>query len=87
MKQAQERVVLLQHLMENLGILFAELTVLKLRIGYSFASLSFLVSFSAHSVEPFRMLDHDIEPNVWLYLPQNVGMSASGDALDWRIHL
>ena len=86
MKQGEEAIVLLQDLVENLRVLFAEIAVLELCIGDSLAILRALLSIF-HAVEAIRMLDDDVEPDVSLDLAEDVGVRTCRNALNRRFHL
>lgn len=76
---------MLQYLMQNAGVFFSESAVLEFRVGDGVAVLCRLFSV-VNSIEAFWMLNHHIEPDVGLYLTQNVRMCARGDALNRRFN-
>ena len=85
MEQSEKGVILLEDLMQNFAIFFAERAVLELRISNRFSVLrAFLSIFD--SVKALRVLYHDIEPNVRFDLGEDVGVRAGCDALNGRLH-
>ena len=86
MEECQEAVVLLQHLVKDLGVFLSEITVLELRVGYSLAVFVAFLSV-VDTVETVWVLDHNIEPNVRLDLTQDVRVCARCDALNRCIKL
>ena len=72
--------------MEDAGVFFPEGTVLKLWVSYSLAALTVLVSI-VDAIEAFRVLNDDIEPDVWLDLTKDMRVCARGYTLNWRLHL
>ena len=85
MEQCEKGVILLEHLVQDFAIFFAERAVLELRIGNRFSVLRALFSV-LDPVEALWMLDHDIEPNVCLDLGKNVSVRAGRDALVGSLH-
>ena len=72
--------------MEDARVFFPEGTVLKLRIRYCLAVLSVFISI-VDAVEAFRVLNDDIEPDVWLDLAEDMRVRAGRYTLNWRLHL
>ena len=72
--------------MENPWVFLSEGTVLKLRICYSLTVLTVLIPV-VHAVEPFRVLNNDIKPDVWLDLAEDMRVCARRYTLNWRLHL
>ena len=72
--------------MEDAGVFFSEWTVLKPWIRYCLAVLTVFISI-VDAVEAFRVLNDDIEPDVWLDLAQDMRVRARRYALNWRLHL
>ena len=85
MEQCEKGVILLEHLVQDFAIFFAERAVLELRIGNRFSVLRALFSV-LDPVEALWMLDHDIEPNVRLDLGKDVSVRAGRDALYGSLH-
>ena len=85
MEQCEKGVILLEHLVQDFAIFFAERAVLELRIGNRFSVLRAFFSV-LDPVEALWMLDHDIEPNVRLDLGKDVSVRAGRDALDGGFH-
>ena len=85
MEQCEKGVILLEHLVQDFAIFFAERAVLELGIGNRFSVLRALFSVF-DPVEALWMLDHDIEPNVRLDLGKDVSVRAGRDALDGSLH-
>jgi len=85
-EQSEEGVVLLEDLVQNAGVFLSKRTILELRIGDCFTIIAVFISV-VDTVKTFRVLDHNIEPDVRLHLAEHVRMRAGCNALNWRLHL
>ena len=86
-EEGQEGIVLLQNLVENLGIFFTEYAVLELRVSNGLTRDGGVVIIALDSIETLWMLNDKIEPYIGLDLAKDVRVRARRDALNWRLSL
>ena len=86
MEEGEEVIVLSNYVVQDLWVFFPELGVVEATIGYSFSINSVFVS-DVSPIKTIRVLDDDIQPNIFLDLTDEMSESTRGNTLNWRLIL